>query len=80
VVNSCDRILLVKNGTVDIECGSNANTIARQNEVSFSLIFYALRFKWIGLKSAGLNTTNDLKGKSVTSKFMMQVALAQTFS
>jgi glutamate/aspartate transport system substrate-binding protein len=29
-VNSSNRIPLVKNGTVDIECGSTANTIARQ--------------------------------------------------
>ena len=64
-VNSSNRIPLVKNGTVDIECGSTANTITRQNEVSFSLIFYAPQFKWIALKSSSLKTTEDLKGKSV---------------
>ena len=64
-VNSSNRIPLVKNGTVDIECGSTANTITRQNEVSFSLIFYAPQFKWIALKSSNLKTTDDLKGKSV---------------
>jgi len=64
-VNSSNRIPLVKNGTVDIECGSTANTITRQNEVSFSLIFYAPQFKWIALKSSNLKTTDDLKGKPV---------------
>ena len=64
-VNSSNRIPLVKNGTVDIECGSTANTVTRQNEVSFSLIFYAPQFKWIALKSSGLKTTDDLKGKPV---------------
>ena len=64
-VNSSNRIPLVKNGTVDVECGSTANTIARQNEVSFSLIFYAPQFKWVALKSSGLKGTDDLKGKSV---------------
>jgi glutamate/aspartate transport system substrate-binding protein len=64
-VNSSNRIPLVKNGTIDIECGSTANTIPRQSEVSFSLIFYAPQFKWISLKSSGLKTTDDLKGKSV---------------
>src|SRR5580698_4446083 len=63
-VNSSNRIPLVKNGTVDIECGSTANTIARQQEVSYSVIFYAPQFKWIGLKSSGLKTTDDLKGKT----------------
>src|SRR3984957_16181627 len=62
-VNSSNRIPLVKNGTVDIECGSNP--IARQQEVAYSVIFYAPQFKWISLKSSGLKTTEDLKGKTV---------------
>jgi len=64
-VNSSNRIPLVKNGTVDIECGSTANTIARQQEVAYSVIFYAPQFKWIVLKASGLRTTGDLKGKIV---------------
>ena len=64
-VNSSNRIPLVKNGTVDIECGSTANTVPRQQEVSYSVIFYAPQFKWIALKSSGLKTTDDLKGKTV---------------
>jgi glutamate/aspartate transport system substrate-binding protein len=64
-VNSSNRIPLVKNGTVDIECGSTANTIARQQEVAYSVIFYAPQFKWIALKSSGAKTTDDLKGKAV---------------
>src|ERR1700688_3436426 len=64
-VNSSNRIPLVKNGTVDIECGSTANTIQRQEEVTYSVIFYAPQFKWIALKSSGLKTTDDLKSKTV---------------
>jgi glutamate/aspartate transport system substrate-binding protein len=64
-VNSSNRIPLVKNGTVDIECGSTANTIARQQEVAYSVIFYAPQFKWIALKASGLRTSDDLKGKTV---------------
>ncbi len=64
-VNSSNRIPLVKNGTVDIECGSTANTIARQQEVAYSVIFYAPQFKWVALKSSDLKTTDDLKGKAV---------------
>jgi glutamate/aspartate transport system substrate-binding protein len=64
-VNSSNRIPLVKNGTVDIECGSTANTIARQQEVAYSVIFYAPQFKWIALTSSNLKTTDDLKGKAV---------------
>jgi len=64
-VNSSNRIPLVKNGTVDIECGSTANTIARQQEVAYSVIFYAPQFKWLALKASDLKTTDDLKGKAV---------------
>jgi glutamate/aspartate transport system substrate-binding protein len=64
-VNSSNRIPLVKNGTVDIECGSTANTVARQQEVAYSVIFYAPQFKWLALKSSNLKTTDDLKGKAV---------------
>ena len=64
-VNFSNRIPLVKNGTVDIECGSTANTIPRQQEVSYSVIFYAPQFKWLALKSSGLKVTDDLKGKTV---------------
>jgi glutamate/aspartate transport system substrate-binding protein len=64
-VNSSNRIPLVKNGTVDIECGSTANTIPRQQEVAYSVIFYAPQFKWIALKSSNLKATDDLKGKTV---------------
>jgi glutamate/aspartate transport system substrate-binding protein len=64
-VNSSNRIPLVKNRTVDIECGSTANTIPRQSEVAFSVTTYAPQFKWLALKSSGVKTTDDLKHKSV---------------
>jgi glutamate/aspartate transport system substrate-binding protein len=64
-VNSSNRIPLVKNRTVDIECGSTANTIPRQSEVAFSVTTYAPQFKWVALKSSGVKTTDDLKRKSV---------------
>ncbi|MFF2323969.1 transporter substrate-binding domain-containing protein [Agrobacterium sp. NPDC058088] len=64
-VNSSNRIPLVENGTVDIECGSTANTIPRQAQVAFSVTTFAPQFKWIALASARVNTTDDLKGKTV---------------
>ena len=64
-VNSSNRIPLVKNHTVDIECGSTANMIQRQTEVAFSVTTYAPQFKWLALKSSGIRTTEDLKHKSV---------------
>src|SRR5258708_30731028 len=63
-VNASNRIPLVKNGTIDIECGSTPNPIPRQSEVAFSVTTYAPQVKWISLQSSGLKTTDELKGKS----------------
>ncbi|MDP1982872.1 MAG: transporter substrate-binding domain-containing protein, partial [Sulfuritalea sp.] len=35
-VTSQNRIPLMQNGTIDIECGSNTNNAARQKDVSFA--------------------------------------------
>lgn len=64
-VTSSTRIPLVSNGTIDIECGSTANNIPRQQQVAFSVTTFAPQFRWLALKESGLRTTADLKGKSV---------------
>jgi glutamate/aspartate transport system substrate-binding protein len=64
-VTSSTRIPLVANGTIDIECGSTANNIPRQQQVAFSVTTFAPQFRWIALKSSGLKSANDLKGKPV---------------
>jgi glutamate/aspartate transport system substrate-binding protein len=64
-VASSTRIPLVSNGTIDIECGSTANNIPRQQQVAFSVTTFAPQFRWIALKESGLKTTDDLKGKTV---------------
>jgi glutamate/aspartate transport system substrate-binding protein len=64
-VTSSTRIPLVANGTIDIECGSTANMIPRQQQVAFSVTTFAPQFRWIALKSSGLKSTADLKGKPV---------------
>jgi glutamate/aspartate transport system substrate-binding protein len=64
-VTSSTRIPLVANGTIDIECGSTANMIPRQQQVAFSVTTFAPQFRWVALKSSGLKSANDLKGKAV---------------
>ena len=39
-VTSQNRIPLVQNGTVDLECGSTTNNAARQKDVAFALTTY----------------------------------------
>jgi len=64
-VTSATRIPLVANGTVDIECGSTANMTSRQKQVAFSYTFFVPQFKWIVRTNANVNTTDDLRGKTV---------------
>jgi len=64
-VNSATRIPLVANGTVDIECGSTANQVARQKLVGFSVSTFVAQFKWVVRADSGINSPDDLKGKTV---------------
>jgi glutamate/aspartate transport system substrate-binding protein len=40
-VTPAERIPLLKSGDIDIECGGNTNTVARQRDVDFSYTFFA---------------------------------------
>jgi glutamate/aspartate transport system substrate-binding protein len=64
-VTSATRLPLVANGTVDIECGSTANTSSRQAQVAFSYTFFVPQFKWIVRTNSGIVSADDLRGKSV---------------
>jgi len=64
-VTSATRIPLVANGTVDIECGSTANMTSRQTQVGFSYTFFVPQFKWITRTNGGINSADDLRGKTV---------------
>jgi len=64
-VTSATRIPLVANGTVDIECGSTANMTSRQQQVGFSYTFFVPQFKWITRTNGGINSADDLRGKTV---------------
>lgn len=64
-VNSSNRIALVKNGTVDLECGSTANYIKRQEEVAFSVSTFWVTKSLIAKTASNYRSIDDLKGKSV---------------
>lgn len=64
-VNSSNRIPLIVNGTVDIECGGTANNLARQKQVAFSVATFASQPRWLVLTNSGLKQAADLKGKTV---------------
>jgi glutamate/aspartate transport system substrate-binding protein len=64
-VTSANRIPLVANGTVDIECGSTANMTARQKQVGFSYTVFVPQFRWIARAKSDISSADDLRGKTV---------------
>ncbi len=64
-VNSSNRIPLIQNGTVDIECGGTANDRKRQEQVSFSVATFVSQPRWLVKADSGLKGVADLKGKTV---------------
>jgi len=67
LVTSANRIPLMANGTIDLECGSTTNNVERQKQVSFTNTHFITANRWVAKKSANLNSLNDLKGKTIVS-------------
>jgi glutamate/aspartate transport system substrate-binding protein len=67
LVTSANRIPLMANGTVDLECGSTTNNLDRQKQVSFTNTHFVTANRWVAKKSSNLKSLNDLKGKTVVS-------------
>lgn len=66
-VTSANRIPLVQNGTVDIECGSTTNNLERQKQVDFSVGIFEVGTRLLTKTSSGINDFPDLKGKNVVT-------------
>jgi glutamate/aspartate transport system substrate-binding protein len=66
-VTSQNRIPLVQNGTVDLECGSTTNNATRQKDVSFAVTTYVEEVRIAVKANSGINAIKDLNGKSVAT-------------
>ncbi len=66
-VTSQNRIPLVQNGTVDIECGSTTNNAARQKDVSFAVTTYVEEVRIAVKANSGITSINQLNGKNVAT-------------
>ena len=66
-VTSSNRIPLLQNGTIDLECGSTTNTIARQQQVTFGPTYFVINVTAAVKKSSAINTIADLNGKTVST-------------
>ena len=67
LVTSQNRIPLVENGTVDIECGSTTNNAARQKQVAFGLTTYVTEVRMAVRANSGLTSINQLNGRNVAT-------------
>ena len=66
-VTSQNRIPLVRNGTVDIECGSTTHNAARQKDVSFAVTTYVEEVRMATKTASGITGMAQLRGKRVTT-------------
>ncbi|MBP7490102.1 MAG: glutamate/aspartate ABC transporter substrate-binding protein [Azospira sp.] len=66
-VTSANRITLLQNGTVDMECGSTTNNLERQKQVGFSTSIFVIGTRLMAKKDAGVKDFPDLAGKNVVT-------------
>ena len=66
-VTSQNRIPLVQNGTVDIECGSTTNNLARQKDVAFLNTTYVEEVRIAVKANSGITSIKQLNGKTVST-------------
>ncbi|RTL47474.1 MAG: glutamate/aspartate ABC transporter substrate-binding protein [Rhodocyclaceae bacterium] len=66
-VTSQNRIPLLQNGTIDMECGSTTNNTERQKQVAFSNTIFIIGTRLLTRKDSGIADFPDLAGKNVVT-------------
>lgn len=66
-VTSQNRIPLVQNGTVDLECGSTTANAERSKQVAFSNTIFVIGTRLLTKKDSGIKDFPDLAGKNVVT-------------
>jgi len=66
-VTSQNRIPLMQNGTIDIECGSTTNNATRQKDVSFANTTFVEEVRMAVKADSNIKSIADLKGKTVAT-------------
>ena len=66
-VTSQNRIPLVQNGTVDLECGSTTNNATRQKDVAFAVTTYVEEVRIAVKANSGITSIAQLAGKTVAT-------------
>jgi glutamate/aspartate transport system substrate-binding protein len=66
-VTSQNRIPLMQNGTIDIECGSTTNNSDRARQVAFSINYFYTGTRFLVPAGSPVKSIGDLKGRKVVS-------------
>src|SRR6204780_4098416 len=66
-VTSSNRIPLLANGTVDLECGSTTNNAEREKQVWFTNTHFLTASRFVSKKASNIGKIDDMKGKSIVS-------------
>jgi len=66
-VTSSNRIPLLENGTIDLECGSTTNSVARQKQVSFGPTYFVINVTAAVKKDSGISDFAQLAGKTIVT-------------
>ncbi len=66
-VTSANRIPLLVNGTIDVECGSTTNNAARQEQIAYAPTTFVTANRVLTKKAANINSFNDLRGRTIIS-------------
>lgn len=66
-ITSENRIPLLENGTIDFECGSTTNNVARAKKADFAYTTFVEETKIVVKKNSGIKNFDDLKGKTVAT-------------
>jgi len=66
-VTAQNRIPLVLNDTIDLECGSTTNNAERQKQVAFSNTIFVIGTRLLTKKNSAIKDYSDLAGKNVVT-------------
>jgi glutamate/aspartate transport system substrate-binding protein len=66
-VTSQNRIPLMQNGTIDLECGSTTNNATRQKDVAFANTTFVEEVRMAVKANSTIKSVADLKGKTVAT-------------
>jgi glutamate/aspartate transport system substrate-binding protein len=66
-ITSANRIPLIQNGTIDLECGSTTNNTERQKQAAFSNTIFVAATRLMTRKESGIKDFPDLAGKTAVT-------------